>query len=137
MKPIEVPMKTRQLFLALALAVAAPAVAQTSTLAKIKRNGAITMGYIDGAAPFSFNDGNLLPQGYTVDICRAVAEGIRAQLGLAKLRTRWVALTIQNRVEAVSKKRVDVECSTTSWTLSRQALVDFSLITFVDGGSIL
>ncbi|HTP95412.1 MAG TPA: transporter substrate-binding domain-containing protein, partial [Burkholderiales bacterium] len=28
-------------------------------------------------------------------------------------------------------------CSTTSWTLSRQATVDFSLITFVDGGSIL
>ena len=33
--------------------------------------------------------------------------------------------------------RVDVECSTTTWTLSRQAEVDFSLITFVDGGSIL
>jgi ABC-type amino acid transport substrate-binding protein len=48
-----------------------------------------------------------------------------------------VALTIQNRIDAVNKKRVDIECSTTSWTLSRQALVDFSLITFVDGGSIL
>jgi ABC-type amino acid transport substrate-binding protein len=32
---------------------------------------------------------------------------------------------------------VDVECSTTTWTLSRQVEVDFSLITFVDGGSIL
>jgi len=125
------------LLLALALALAAPAFAQTGTLAKIKRTGAITLGYIDGAAPFSFNDGNLLPQGYSVDICRAVAEGIRAQLGLANLKTRWVALTIQNRIEAVRKKRVDLECSTTSWTLSRQALVDFSLITFLDGGSIL
>jgi ABC-type amino acid transport substrate-binding protein len=130
-------MKARFLLLPLALAVAAPAFAQTGTLARIKREGVITLGYIDGAAPFSFNDGNLLPQGYTVDICRAVAEGIRAQLGLARLRTRWVALTIQNRVEAVNRKRVDVECSTTSWTLSRQALVDFSLITFVDGGTIL
>ena len=32
---------------------------------------------------------------------------------------------------------MDIECSTTTWTLSRQADVDFSLITFVDGGSIL
>jgi len=32
---------------------------------------------------------------------------------------------------------VDIECSTTTWTLARQAMVDFSLITFVDGGSIL
>ena len=34
-------------------------------------------------------------------------------------------------------KRVDLECSTTTWTLSRQAAVDFSLITFVDGANIL
>jgi ABC-type amino acid transport substrate-binding protein len=130
-------MKARLLFLLLALALAAPAFAQTGTLARIKREGTVRMGYIDGATPFSFNDGNLRPQGYSVDICRAVAEGIRAQLGLAKLRTRWVALTIQNRIEAVRKKSVDVECSTTTWTLSRQALVDFSLVTFLDGGSIL
>ena len=130
-------MKARLLFLLLALALAAPAFAQTGTLGRIKREGTVRMGYIDGATPFSFNDGNLLPQGYSVDICRAVAEGIRAQLGLAKLTTRWVALTIQNRIEAVRKKSVDVECSTTTWTLSRQVLVDFSLVTFLDGGSIL
>jgi ABC-type amino acid transport substrate-binding protein len=37
----------------------------------------------------------------------------------------------------VSTRRVDIECSTTTWTLSRQRNVDFSLITFVDGGSVL
>jgi ABC-type amino acid transport substrate-binding protein len=72
-----------------------------------------------------------------VDLCREVASGIRAQLGLKNLETRWVALTIQNRLEAVKKKQVDIECSTTTWTLTRNADVDFSLITFVDGGSIL
>ena len=35
------------------------------------------------------------------------------------------------------KGEVDLECSTTTWTLSRQSLVDFSLVTFVDGGSLL
>ena len=44
--------------------------------------------------------------------------------------------------EALSRRdghsgRVDIECSTTTWTLGRQKEVDFSLITFVDGGSIL
>ncbi|MDH4293687.1 MAG: amino acid ABC transporter substrate-binding protein, partial [Betaproteobacteria bacterium] len=53
------------------------------------------------------------------------------------IETRWVELTIQNRLEAVRSGKVDIECSTTTWTLSRQAEVDFSLITFVDGGSIL
>jgi glutamate/aspartate transport system substrate-binding protein len=49
----------------------------------------------------------------------------------------WVKLTIQDRIEAVRAGKVDLECSTTTWTLTRQSLVDFSLMTFVDGGSML
>jgi ABC-type amino acid transport substrate-binding protein len=131
-------MKNRTLLLfTVMLAVAAPAAAQTGTLEKIRKQGAITMGYLDGSSPFSFRDANGQPQGYSVDLCRAIASGIRAQLKLANLETRWVLLTIQNRLEAVKTGRVDIECSTTTWTLGRQADVDFSLITFVDGGSIL
>jgi len=125
------------LLLVSALSLALPAAAQTGTLEKIRKQGAITMGYLDGSAPFSFRDANGQPQGYSVELCRAIASGIRAQLKLAKLETRWELLTIQNRLEAVKSGRVDIECSTTTWTLGRQAAVDFSLITFVDGGSIL
>jgi len=124
-------------FLALTWVLAGPVSAQTGALEKIRKQGAITMGYVEGSAPFSFTDAGKQPQGYSVDLCREIASGIRAQLGLASLETRWVSLTIQNRLEAVKSGRVDIECSTTTWTLSRQADVDFSLITFVDGGSIL
>ena len=131
-------MKNRTLlFLTLMLALAAPVAAQTGTLEKIRKQGAITMGYVEGSAPFSFTEAGKQPQGYSVDLCREIASGIRAQLKLASLETRWVPLTIQNRLEAVKSGRVDIECSTTTWTLGRQADVDFSLITFVDGGSIL
>jgi len=131
-------MKNRTLlFLALTLVLAAPVAAQTGTLEKIRKQGAITMGYVEGSSPFSFTDAGKQPQGYSVDLCREIASSIGAQLGLKSLKTRWVALTIQNRLEAVKSGRVDIECSTTTWTLSRQADVDFSLITFVDGGSIL
>jgi ABC-type amino acid transport substrate-binding protein len=118
----------------LAFALAAPAAAQT--LDRIRAASAITLGYIENAAPFSFVDQGE-PQGYSVDLCREIARGIAAQLGLPKLETRWVALTIQNRLQAVAERRVDLECSTTTWTLARQRNVDFSLITFVDGGSVL
>jgi ABC-type amino acid transport substrate-binding protein len=123
--------------LTLACVFAMPAWAQSGTLEKIRKQGSITMGYLDGSAPFSFRDANKRPQGYSVELCRAIASGIRAQLGLDRLETKWVALTIQNRLDAVKTGRVDIECSTTTWTLGRQADVDFSLITFVDGGSIL
>jgi glutamate/aspartate transport system substrate-binding protein len=115
--------------------LSAPAAAQT--LEKIRKQGAITLGYIDGAAPFSYADGNGDPQGYSVELCRAVADGIAAQLERKELKIRWVKLTIQNRIDAVRRKQVDVECSTTTWTLGRQRLVDFSLVTFLDGASVL
>ena len=125
----------RTLVFLLATLLAWPAAAQT--LEKIRKSGTITLGFIDGAAPFSSVDENGAPQGYSIDLCRAAADAIAAQLKRASLRTRWVKLTIQNRIDAVRRGQVDLECSTTTWTLARQRLVDFSLVTFVDGGSIL
>jgi glutamate/aspartate transport system substrate-binding protein len=121
--------------LLLLLALSLPAAAQT--LEKIRKSGVITLGYIDGAAPFSFTDGNGQPQGYSIELCNAAAEGVAAQLKREGLKVRWVKLTIQDRIDAVRTGKVDLECSTTTWTLSRQQLVDFSLVTFVDGGSLL
>ncbi len=117
------------------LVLSLPVAAQT--LDKVRKSGVLTLGYIDGAAPFSFTDGNGQPQGYSVDLCKAVAEGVTAQLKRQGLKVRWVKLTIQDRIDAVRTGKVDLECSTTTWTLSRQQLVDFSLVTFVDGGSLL
>jgi|1186.fasta_scaffold99422_2 ABC-type amino acid transport substrate-binding protein len=129
-------MIARLLLLAAAAAFALPAAAQ-ATLEKIRKTGVITLGYIEGAAPFSYADTNGEPQGYSVELCRTVAEAIAAQLGRPQLKTSWVKLTVQNRIEAVQKRRVDLECSTTTWTLARQSQVDFSLMTFVDGASVL
>jgi len=129
---------TMRIFLAgLAFMLCVPAAAQTGALERIRQTGVITLGYLAGAAPFSFVGEDKQPQGYSVALCREIMLGIRAQLKLEKLEPRWVRLTIQNRLEAVRDGRVDIECSTTTWTLSPPAIVDFSLITFVDGGSIL
>jgi ABC-type amino acid transport substrate-binding protein len=120
-----------------ALLAALAGAAGAQTLDKIRKTGVITLGYIDGAAPFSYTDGNGEPQGYSVELCRTVAGGIAQQLKRVGMKTRWVKLTIQDRIDAVRRGRVDLECSTTTWTLSRNQLVDFSLVTFVDGGSLL
>ena len=129
--------KSVWLLASIVLLSAGPAAAQSGVLDKIRTSGVITMGYVENSAPFSFLDESRQPQGYSVDLCRAISTGIRSQLNLTSLETRWVPLTIQNRLEAVASGKVDIECSTTTWTFSRQSLVDFSLITFLDGGSIL
>lgn len=110
--------------------------AQSPTLDKVRKSGTLTLGYVDGAVPFSYvHEGKQL--GYSVDLCERIAGELRKTLKLPKLETKWVALTLQNRLEAVQKSQVDLECSTTSRTLSRQGQVDFSLMTFVDGASVL
>ena len=125
----------RTLLVLLAALLALPAGAQT--LDTIRKNGVIRLGYVDGAEPFSWSDANGEPQGYSVDLCRVAADGIAEQLKRKDLKVRWVKLTLQNRIDAVRKRQVDIECGTATWTLGRQRLVDFSLITFVDGGSVL
>ena len=111
--------------------------AHGAALDQIRERGAITFGYVESAVPFSFVDRDKNPQGYSVELCREIANGIRTQLGLSKLDVRWIALTLQNRLEAVRTRRVDIDCSTSTWTLSRQKEVDFSLITFLDGATVL
>jgi glutamate/aspartate transport system substrate-binding protein len=106
-------------------------------LSNIKKTGVIRLGYLAASPPFSFDTGGNHPAGFSVDLCERAAEGIRMQLGLASLRTEWVKLDLSNRLAAVRDGKVDIECGTTTWTLSRQESVDFSLMTFVDGATIL
>src|SRR5262249_36333676 len=108
-----------------------------STLDKIKTSGTITLGYRDGAVPFSFRDTAGKPIGFSVDLCERAVEALKAQLALPALKVTWVAVTADTRFQHVSSGQIDLECGTTSVTLSRQTEVDFSLMTFIDGGAFL
>lgn len=118
------------------LACAGPANA-ADTLAKIKANGEIRLGYFTTSAPFSYVGTDKTPQGYSVELCKRIADGVQRELKLPQLKTVWVELGLSDRIEAVRAGRIDIECGTTSWSFSRQQLVDFSLMTFIDGASLL
>jgi ABC-type amino acid transport substrate-binding protein len=107
------------------------------TLKKIKTTTTFTIGYRESVPPFSFMGSDKRPVGYAIDLCMTVASAIEKQLGLENLKLNWVPVTAENRVEMVAQGKVDIECGTTTATLSRQEQVDFSLMTFVDGGSLL
>ncbi len=121
----------------LALVVCSGPANAADTLARIKASGEIRLGYYATSAPFSYAGADKVPQGYSVELCQRVAAAIQRELGLAQLKTNWIELAAGDRVEAVRAGRVDIECGTTSWSFSRQQLVDFSLMTFIDGASML
>jgi ABC-type amino acid transport substrate-binding protein len=107
------------------------------TLKKIRTSGTFTIGYRDAAPPFSFAASDKQPAGYSVDLCKRVAGAVQKRLGMTDLKVTWVPVTAENRIEMVVQGKIDIECGTTTATLSRQERVDFSLMTFVDGGSLL
>jgi glutamate/aspartate transport system substrate-binding protein len=129
-------MKRALIALALCVPLAA-AHAADGALAAIQKSGTIRLGHLQTSPPFSFDGEDGSPQGYSVDLCKRVAEAIRQQLKLSSLKIQWVPLALQERIAAVRSRKVDIECGTTTWTLSRQQEVDFSLMTFVDGATVL
>ena len=123
--------------LVLFAATAAHAAGTSPTLERIKTEGSIRLGYRSGAAPFSFLERDGSVRGYSVEICTRIVASLQKRLGLASLRTEWTPLDAADRLDAVAKGRVDMECGTTTISLSRYETVDFSLPIFVDGGTIL
>jgi ABC-type amino acid transport substrate-binding protein len=107
------------------------------TLKKIKRTNTIAMGYRESSRPFSFVGEDGKPAGYSVDLCTRVAAALGKELALPGLQTKWVKLTVENRMPSVMNGTVDLECGSTTASLKRQEQVDFSLLTFIDGGSLL
>src|SRR4030095_2090611 len=84
-----------------------------------------------------FANQNRQPAGYSVDLCNRVVEDLRRDLKLPELQAEWVPVTVETRVGAVMAGNVDLECGSTTNTLSRQEQVDFSLTTFITGASML
>jgi ABC-type amino acid transport substrate-binding protein len=118
-----------------ALSAAASAVAQ-GTLERVAQRGELRIGFRADARPLSFEE-NGSAAGYSVDICRHVAVGVREHLKLQDMKVVFVPVTIDNRFDALVAGDIDIECGATTVTLHRQETVDFTLMTFVTGGTIL
>lgn len=130
----------RPLLLASILAVSfvTPAPADAAgTLDKIRSTKSINLGYRSGATPFSSTGADGEPVGYSIDLCREIAASIQKQLELDALDLQWIPVTSEDRFDAVAGGRIDIECGSSTNTLSRQEKVDFTLITFVTGGSVV
>jgi ABC-type amino acid transport substrate-binding protein len=106
-------------------------------LKKIKDSKTISVAYRTDALPFSFEDKDKQPAGYTVDLCRSVVGAIERQIGVTPLTVKWVPVTVDNRFSTVSSGRADLECGASTVTLGRMKEVSFSTLTFVDGTGLL
>lgn len=108
-----------------------------ATLDKIARTGEFVIGYRADSSPLSYENADGVPSGYSVDMCQRIAAGINALFPDKQIETKFVRINAEERIAAVVNGKIDIECGSTTITLSRQEQVDFSLPTFVTGGSVL
>jgi glutamate/aspartate transport system substrate-binding protein len=109
----------------------------TGTLKKIKDTETVTLGFRDASVPFSYLNSSRRPIGYTIDLCLALVDAIKEELGLANIDVRYLPVNPQTRIPLVVDGSVDLECGQTTKNAERQKLVSFSPIVFVSGTKLL
>jgi glutamate/aspartate transport system substrate-binding protein len=112
-------------------ALAAPALAQTGTLDKIKSSGSITIGHRDASIPFSYYDDKQQPIGYAMDLCYRIVDAVRAELKMPKIDIKYQLVTSANRIPLMANGTIDLECGSTTNNLDRQKQVWFTITHFV------
>jgi glutamate/aspartate transport system substrate-binding protein len=111
--------------------------AKADTLDRIKATGTITIGYVHASPPFASSERGGKPEGFSIDLCQRIVAGVKQVSGLAELTVKYVPVTTETRIPKLEAGEIDIECGSTTRTLSRQARVDFTLLTFVSGTELL
>jgi glutamate/aspartate transport system substrate-binding protein len=108
----------------------------TGTLAKVRAARAITLAYRESSVPFSFLSARGQPIGYSIELCRKLAEAIGGAVG-RELELNWIPVTSETRIDAITSGRADLECGSTTNNLERRREVAFSPVIFVAGTKLL
>ena len=137
MKPIATTSLTVIAAVLLLLGLDAFTATSEGTLDRIARTGEFVIGYRTDASPLSYENAAGEPAGYSVDLCRRIAVAVKTHLGRDDIETRFVRIASENRISSVRDGKIDIECSSTTITMERKQQVDFTLPTFVTGGSVL
>ncbi|MFM9845100.1 MAG: amino acid ABC transporter substrate-binding protein [Dongiaceae bacterium] len=110
--------------------------AGAGTLDQVRETGVFKIGYRTDAAPYSYKSDSGEPAGYVVDLCREVAAAVQQEAG-REVKVEYVIVTAEDRFDAVQSGKVDILCEATTATLARRKLVDFSIMTFIDGAGVM
>jgi ABC-type amino acid transport substrate-binding protein len=117
---------------------ATPSAAQelTGTLLQVKKTGIIKIGYRQDQPPMSYLGKDGIPAGYSIDLCKLIVTEVEKKID-TNVKIEYVPVTAAERFNALSDNKIDILCGSTTKTLSRSQLVDFTQLTFVTGATFM
>src|ERR1700704_6154487 len=124
-------------FLTTAASAQTSAEGLSPTLAGIKKDHVVRLGYRESSPPFSFMDPSNRPIGYSLELCEAIVDEIGIEVDDANLRIEYVKVTSDDRIPAVVQNKIDLECGSTTANAERGKQVAFSPLMFVAGTKLM
>ena len=106
-------------------------------LKTVQETATLRIAYRTDSRPFAFLDGKGKPTGYTIELCERIAKSIERQLGLPSLAIKWVPVDTRTRFEAIVNGIADIECGSSTISLSRLKIVDFSSLIYAESTGVL
>ena len=114
------------LLVGLLLSGAATPVLAETVLEKISRTGTLTAGTRGNTISFAFINEKNEWIGFSIDLLEAIR--LRLEKKLSKpIKLEKKEINPENRIRLVTNRTIDVECGATTYTRTRDELVDFSI----------
>ena len=111
--------------------------AWAGALDSVREHKVLRVAYRTDVPPFSSAKAGEAPTGFSIDLCRMVADHLAKQLELASLDVAFVQVDANDRLQAIVDGRADLECGTTTVTFARLEKVDFSVLFYITGTSLM
>jgi polar amino acid transport system substrate-binding protein/glutamate/aspartate transport system substrate-binding protein len=121
--------------LLLSLCFSVPSFAE-SVLDKITRTGQITIGHREDAAPFAFYNKEGHWVGFSIDVGQHLADELKKKYN-KPIQVIKKPVNSKTRIPLIINGQLDIVIGTTTITLSREEVVDFSLPFFITGARFI
>lgn len=103
-----------------------PTAPLSGTLKKLADTGTIALGVRENQVPFAYVDDSQNVIGFTVDICKALVESLKADAGVKTLKVELKPVTAQTRLALLGNGTIDMDCASVTNNAARQKQVAFS-----------
>jgi ABC-type amino acid transport substrate-binding protein len=117
------------------LGLAAPSHGQ-DILEKIEKTGKVTMGFREGSVPFGFMNAKGEWVGFGLDLGNEIVAALSAKFG-KEIELVKKPINPKTRIPLVINGTIDIGIGSTTITLEREEVVDFSLPYFLTGTRLL
>jgi polar amino acid transport system substrate-binding protein/glutamate/aspartate transport system substrate-binding protein len=107
-----------------------------SALERISKRGEFRVGAREGSVPFGFYDKDGKWGGFSMDIAKEIHKAIEKKLGKS-IKLTFKPVNPKTRIPLVANRTIDMVCGSSTHTVPRDEVVDFSITVFLTGTRLL